>query len=93
MKKNGTKEIKKIKVDDLATMVQGGFDRQDKRFDAIDMRLGCLEYDAKETHKRLGEMERDLKSIKHHLVYREEFEDMMARMKYVERKLHIVSGK
>lgn len=38
-------------------------------------------------------IERDIAEIRSHFVYRDEFEDLMARVKYLEQKLGIKSGK
>ncbi|PIR44634.1 MAG: hypothetical protein COV10_03980 [Candidatus Vogelbacteria bacterium CG10_big_fil_rev_8_21_14_0_10_51_16] len=107
MKKAPRVKLKSINLEDVAIMVQKGFegvdrrfdgvdkrfDGVDKRLDGVDMRLGGLEFEFKGVNRRLNEMERDTKSIKHHLVYREEFQDLMARMKLVEKTIGIVSGK
>jgi hypothetical protein len=42
---------------------------------------------------RMGRMEADLHEIKGNIVYKYEFEDLAARVKYLETKLGIESGK
>lgn len=42
---------------------------------------------------RLGSVERDVAEIRKHFVYRDEFEDALARLRLVEKKLGIHSGK
>jgi hypothetical protein len=41
---------------------------------------------------RMGRMEADFHEIKSNIVYRHEFEDIMARVKYLEQKMGIESG-
>lgn len=77
----------KYEIDDLAAMVQHGFQgletqmnegfkRMDGRFLNVNARLDTIE-----------------KDIQNNLVFRDEFEDLTARVKYLERKLGVESGK
>ncbi|OGZ44259.1 MAG: hypothetical protein A3J55_01655 [Candidatus Ryanbacteria bacterium RIFCSPHIGHO2_02_FULL_45_17b] len=61
-------------------------DRFDERMDRFDGRLDHMD-------ARLGRIEADVAEIRGNLVYKDEFEDLMARVKYVEMKLGIESGK
>ena len=54
----------------------------DARFDKVEVRLDHID-------ARLATIERDVKEV----IHREEFDDLMARVKYVEKKLGIESGK
>ncbi|MBI3799355.1 MAG: hypothetical protein HY268_20615 [Deltaproteobacteria bacterium] len=86
-----------------AEMVQRGFENVDKRFEQIDARFEQIDarfeqidarfekVDARLAHidARLDTIERDIRD----LVHREEFTDLMARVKYIEEKLNIESGK
>lgn len=42
---------------------------------------------------RLDTIERDTSEIRKHFFYRDEFENLQARVKYLEKKLGIISGK
>ncbi|MDP3778543.1 MAG: hypothetical protein Q8R30_00665 [bacterium] len=53
--------------------------------DGFDQRIDHLD-------ARMGRMEADLNEIRSHIVYRHEFEDLMGRVKYIEKKLNIESG-
>ena len=94
--------VKKISIiEDLAIMVAEEFinvRRDIKSADeANEERIKDVEIQMKEgfdhTHARLSTIERDIAEIRKHFVYRDEFEDLMGRVKYLERKLGIVSGK
>lgn len=80
------------------------FDSQDKRFDAQDKAISSLRVETSEgfdridkrlihIDARLDRIEKDIQEIDSLLVTHEEFDDLMARMKYVEMKLGIESGK
>ena len=91
---------KKVTNEELARMIAKGFDGVDKRFDGVDKRLGGMDQRFDRIDKRLdhldarmGRMEADLNEIRSNLVYRHEFEDLMARVKYLEIKMGIESGK
>ena len=91
---------KDITINDLAVMVKNGFDQMDERFDKIDKRflsvegrLNNLEDGMGNLDSRMSGLERELSAVRYHLVYKEDFEDLMARVKYIESKLKIESGK
>jgi tetrahydromethanopterin S-methyltransferase subunit G len=105
MEKN-FKKNKNITLDDLARMIKRGFNETakkadvdarfehiDKRFEQVDKRFERLENVVadgfRNIHARLELIERDIQTF----VTREEFDDLMARMKYVEKKIGILSGK
>ena len=87
--------------------VYGHFDSVDKRFEQIDVKLNQVDVrldnidgrldniDGRLDHidVRLSYIERDIAEIRKHFVYRDEFEDLAARVKYLEEKLKIKSGK
>ena len=88
------------KIDNLAVMVKKGFDGVDKRFDEVDKRFEKVEggldrVDVKLEHidVRLSYIESNIEEIRRHFVYRDEFDDLSARVKYLETKLGIESGK
>ncbi len=87
-------------------MIARGFEGVDKRFEDVDQRLDQMasQMATKEDIKhidermdsldaRMGRMETDLHEVKGNIVYKYEFEDLEARVKYLERKLGIESGK
>ncbi|KKT29251.1 hypothetical protein A3G55_02710 [Candidatus Giovannonibacteria bacterium RIFCSPLOWO2_12_FULL_44_25] len=86
---------KEITNDELARMIAKGFDDMGNRFketasktDTEHLKLRVDHIDA-----TLSVMSRDVADIKKHFVYRDEFEDLMARVKYLETKLDVESGK
>ena len=104
---------KKITIDDLAIMVQKGFDetneklggrmdkldgRMDKldgRMDKLDGRMDVLE---KKVDDGFSHVEAGLDAINKNIkeldfVTKDEFDDLMTRVKYIEAKLGIKSGK
>ena|SRR3989344_4932641 len=101
------KETKK-EFENLAHMVARGFSDANKQFQGVNERIGELDNRLSgrmdKLDKRIGNfeqtasahfitLERDVAEIRAHFVYREEFEDLMARVKPLERKAGIKSGK
>ena len=84
---------KNITTDDLAIMINAGFGAVDKRLDGVDRRLDKLEINAHEVNNRLSNIGREIMEIHKHIVYRDEFDDLAGRVKYLELKLGIESGK
>ncbi len=84
---------KNITTDDLAIIINAGFSDVDKRFEQVDKRLDRLEINAREVNNRLSNISREIMEIHKHIVYRDEFDDLMDRVKYLELKLGIESGK
>ena len=97
---------KKNTIDDLAIMVQKGFDetneklggRMDKldgRMDKLDGRMDVLEKKVDDGFSRveagLDAINKNIKELD--FVTKDEFEDLMTRVKYIEAKLGIKSGK
>ncbi|MDP3935000.1 MAG: hypothetical protein Q8Q46_02185 [Candidatus Giovannonibacteria bacterium] len=92
----------KKEFENLAGMVKRGFDAVDKRFDATaskeEMRqlageVQHIKGEVQHINATLGVMATDVADIKKHFVYRNEFEDLIARVKYLELKLGVESGK
>lgn len=97
-KKSAVKK-QNVTLNDLARMVGRGFeevgqrfDIVDKRFDKVEGRLYSLEVRADHMDMRLGRLESNVEEIKEYMVNRNEFEDALARIKYIEIKLNIESG-
>ncbi len=75
----------------------GGFEQRmggfEQRMGGFEQRMGGFEQRMDHLDARMGRMEADLNEIRSNIVYRHEFEDLMARVKYLETKLGIESGK
>lgn len=111
--------IKQITIDDLALMVQKGFQevghtmatkediqrleeqmatkedvqRLEERMKG-DLQAFREESNARFDHldARVGRIQADIHELQEGVVYRHEFEDVLGRIKYIERKLGIESG-
>ena len=90
---------KEITMEQLAGMVKRGFDETarksdvDKQFTEVKTEIKEIKNQFPPIYKELAAIGRDVAEIKRDYVYREEFEDIMARLSLVERKLGIRSGK
>jgi len=80
-------------VENLARIVAIGFGSIDKRFEQVDKRFDSIEIRLAHMDQRLGVVERDVAEIRKHFVYRDEFEDALARISFLEKKLGVKSGK
>jgi len=96
----GIEKILDAKIDNLALMINKGFEQTneriakvEERIAKIDLRLAKVEMELSHMNARLSVIESDIADIKKHFVYRNEFEDLMARVKYLETKLGVESGK
>lgn len=96
--------MEKVTIEGLAIMIDKRFEGVDGQLGGIGTRLDKVEIQMKEgfdhvenrfdhVDARLSTIERDIAEIRKHFVYRDEFEDLMSRVKYLEGKLGIVSGK
>ena len=84
---------KEISTDDLAGMISRGFEGVDKQFATVKSDIKRIDDRMDHLDARMGRMEADLHEIKGNIVYKYEFEDLAARVKYLETKLGIESGK
>jgi len=98
---------KNITMEKLAIMIGIGFENVDARFnkvddrldgvdnrlDKVENRLGNIDDRLDHVDRRLATIETDISEIRKNFVYREEIEDLMARVKYLEVKLGVESGK
>lgn len=83
------------RMDGFDTRMDGFNQRMDgfdQRMDGFDQRLEKIDGRLDHLDARMGRMEADLNDIQSHIVYRHEFEDLMGRVKYIEKKLNIESG-
>jgi len=93
--------------EDLAILINNGFDGVQKQFDGvyqkfkevdqqfekIDGRFNKVDEHLEYLDARLGRLEADVHTLKEERLTRLEFEDALSRLKLVERKLNIDSGK
>lgn len=90
--------IEKMTIEDLAEMVKHGFDatatKEDVQQVATDLQVFRGETNTRLDHldARTGRIEADIHELQEGVVYRHEFEDVLGRIKYIERKLGIESG-
>lgn len=87
----------KQEFDNLGRMIKVGFDDTNKRIDdfkvEVNERFERVDEHFSNVNARLDTIEKDISYIKNNFVYRQEFEDLLARVKYLETKLGIESGK
>jgi hypothetical protein len=85
-------------IDDLAKMINEGFKttatkedvaalrtEMNEKFDSVETRLDHLD-------ARVGRIEADVHTLRDEMVHRQEFQDILDRVKYIEKKLGIESG-
>ena len=100
---------KEVTNEELARMIAKGFEttaskadldglkvdikRIDGRIDTLDGHVSHIDGRMDHLDARIGRMEADLHEIKGNIVYKYEFEDLSARVKYIESKMGIESGK
>ncbi len=72
--------MKEVKED-----IQELREEMNERFEKVDARLDHLD-------ARVGRIEADIQELRGEIVYRHEFEDALARIKYLEKKFGIESG-
>ena len=84
------------RIDELAVITSKGFDRVEERFEAIDRRFEAIDKRFVEIERRLdkiwlevGTMRRDMYDIKKEMIQREEFEQLIARVEFLEKKLRV----
>ena len=89
----------KITNEELARMIARGFEETASKKDIVQLREelkgDIQQLDSRMDHldARMGRMEADLHEVKENIVYKYEFEDFEGRVKYLESKLGIESGK
>lgn len=90
-------------IDELAVVTSKGFDRVEERFEAIDRRFEAIDKRFEAVDKRffeiemrldkiwieVGTMRRDVYDIKAEMIRREEFEQLIARVEFLEKKLKV----
>lgn len=102
-------ENKEITLDDLALMIGKGFNETNERIDKLGGRVGGLESGMDKLENKVGNLETkvddgflrvnarfdtiEMRIQDLDVISRIEFDDLMERVKFIELKLGIVSGK
>ncbi|HEY4506371.1 MAG TPA: hypothetical protein VJJ24_02920 [Candidatus Paceibacterota bacterium] len=91
---DGFKKLNKA-VEDLAAMTANGFANTATKNDLVkvEKRLDKLENEASHTNARLGRIETEVEQINRKMFTKDEFDDLSARVKYLEIKAGVKSGK
>lgn len=87
---------KKTTIDDLAGMVQKGFEGVNERFDKVDERLDKVEGRLGDVENKLDAIEIEILDIKKkidNVIYRHEFETLKDRVAYLEKLLTAKKGR
>lgn len=91
-------------MEQIARMVAKGFEETGDHIKGLGKEIQEVKQELKEdirslksqldlTDARVGRMEADISEIRGNIVYKYEFEDLSARVKYLELKLGVESGK
>lgn len=100
--KQDVKEIVQEGTEELARIIAKGFDSVDERFNQVasktsvdELKQRMVQFESKldQTDARVGRIEADINEMKGNVVYKFEFEDLTARVKYLELKMGVESGK
>jgi len=81
------------KFDEVNDKMDEGFAQVDKRFEQVDKRFEQVATELGHINARLSTVEHDVAQIGKEMISRMEFEDLMSRVKYIELKLGVESGK
>jgi hypothetical protein len=87
-----------ITIDDLARMINEGFKSTATKEDVAALRSAMNEkFDMVNSHldnldARVGRIEADVHVLREEMVHRQEFQDALDRITYIEKKLGIESG-
>jgi tetrahydromethanopterin S-methyltransferase subunit G len=85
-------------IEDLAALIQNTMASKEDihavntRLDGIDSRLDGIDSRLDHLDARVGRIEADVHALRDEIVHRHEFEDVLGRVKYIEKKLGIESG-
>jgi hypothetical protein len=87
-----------ITIDDLARMINEGFKTTASKEDIVEVRQEMQAMEGRLTTRldhldaRVGRIEADVHTLRDEMVHRREFEDVLDRVTYLEKKLGIQSG-
>ena len=90
--KKDVSQIKNIvhdEVENLARIVTKSFEGMEKRLELIEKRMEEMNAEIRHINARLDTIEHDISAIHKHLVYRDEFEEALARISILEKKMGI----
>jgi len=104
MNKQDFEQVKNIiqnETENLAQIVNKGFESTQKQINTVREELKSdidavkeeLKSDINYLNSNIKVIRQDIAEIKLNFVYRHEFEDLMARVKYLETKIGVESGK
>ena len=82
-------------MENLAQMIQRGFEEVAKKTDVegVEKRLAEFQYETTENFAYVSTRLKAIEKNTAEIVHRDEFDDLMARVKHVETRLGIKSGK
>jgi hypothetical protein len=85
-------------IDDLAHMINEGFKTTASKEDIVEVRQEMQAMEGRLTTRldhldaRVGRIEADVHALRDEMVHRQEFQDVLDRVTYIEQKLGIESG-
>jgi hypothetical protein len=85
-------------IDDLARMINEGFKTTTSKEDIMEVRQEMQAMEGRLTTRldnldaRVGRIEADVHGLRDEMVHKQEFQDALDRIKYIEKKLGIESG-
>jgi hypothetical protein len=85
-------------IEDLAHMINEGFKTTASKEDIVEVRQEMQAMEGRLTTRldhldaRVGRIEADVHTLRDEMVHRQEFQDILDQVKYIERKLGIESG-
>ena len=85
-------------IDDLAHMINEGFKTTASKEDIVEARQEMQAMEGRLTTRldnldaRVGRIEADVHGLRDEMVHKQEFQDALDRIKYIEKKLGIESG-
>jgi hypothetical protein len=88
----------KITIEDLAHMINEGFKTTASKEDIVEVRQEMQAMEGRLTTRldnldeRVGRIEADVHGLRDEMVHKQEFQDALDRIKYIEKKLGIESG-
>jgi len=79
-------------IDDLARMINAGFNDVTNDIGEVKQDMAEVKQRLDTLDARVGRIEADVHALRDEMVHRREFEDVLDRVKYIEKKLGIESG-
>lgn len=80
-------------VETLAQIVNKAFQGVEKRFEFVDKRLEIIEAEIRHINARLNVIEHDIADIKKHLIHQDDFEALVTRVSFIEKRLGVTKNK